>query len=208
LGLTEESTQENYADARRSLGWSADETILLYLSRLHPKKGLDLLLHALSTIDVPPRARLVVVGGGDRQYLANLRNIADRLRDRLPQIDWIGEVWGPARWPYFEGADLFCLPTHSENFGLAVLEACSVGTASLTTTTTPWKEWLANGRGLIAEPTIESIAAKLDTYFQLSGDYARNRSALASWTRSEFSWEALAPRYAELYRSLISTEEQ
>ena len=44
----------------------------------------------------------------------------------------LGAVWGEERWKYFQGADLFCLPTHSENFGLAVLEACQVGTPALT----------------------------------------------------------------------------
>jgi glycosyltransferase involved in cell wall biosynthesis len=95
---------------------------------LHPKKGLDLLLRALAVTELPEMSRLVIVGGGDPYYVSKLRSLAASLADRLPKIDWVGEVWGAARWPYFQGANLFCLPTHSENFGLAVLEACQVGT--------------------------------------------------------------------------------
>ena len=64
----------------------------------------------------------------------------------LPRVDWIGPVWGEARWPYFQGADLFCLPTHSENFGLVVLEAWQTGTPVLTTPGTPWAAELAGPR--------------------------------------------------------------
>ena len=71
-----------------------------------------------------------------------LRRFAERTPPHCRRIEWKGAVWGEARWPYFQGADLFCLPTHSENFGLAILDACQVGTPALTTTETPWSEAL------------------------------------------------------------------
>lgn len=198
LGFTGEA-RPDFAAARARLGWAADETVLLFLSRLHEKKGLDLLLHALATIEVLGTTRLVIVGGGESRYVGSLRALAARLR--LPRVDWVGEVWGEARWPYFQGADLFCLPSHSENFGLAVLEACQVGTPALTTSTTPWGEWLRDGRGIIVEPEIASIATGLERFF---ANPPRARDELAEWARGEFSWAALAPRYAALYRELAS----
>jgi glycosyltransferase involved in cell wall biosynthesis len=202
LGFTDESIAPDFAKARESLGWASDETVFLFLSRLHPKKGLDLLLRALAIVEIPAKSRLVVVGGGDTNYVSSLRTLAESLRGRLPRVDWAGEVWGAARWPYFQGANLFCLPTHSENFGLAVLEACQVGTSVLTTTTTPWSQWLSAGWGFIAEPTVESVARQLRNYVDRPDDSSYRRADLAQWTQNQFSWKSLAPRFEEFYRSL------
>lgn len=203
LGLTDDSASPDYAGARAMLGWEVDETVFLFLSRLHPKKGLDLLLRALATVDLPEKSRLVVVGGGESKYLSTLQALAESLRDRLPQIDWVGEVWGPSRWPYFQGANLFCLPTHSENFGLAVLEACQAGTPALTTSATPWAEWLNCSRGYIAEPTVESVANQLRDYLHHPNDSSYRRADLAHWAQEKFSWKTLTPKFEEFYRSLL-----
>src|SRR5207249_723545 len=145
LGLTG-TAKPDYNKARGQLGWKDDECVLLFLSRIHPKKGLDILLHALFSLgmDLPPKTRLAIVGGGDPAYVKTLQNYCANSAAALPQIDWIGEVWGEERWKFFQGADLFCLPTHSENFGLAILESCQVGTPALTTRATPWARDLEN----------------------------------------------------------------
>lgn len=202
LGMTSDAGP-NYEAARADLGWRADERVLLFLSRLHVKKGLDLLLRALTETATPPGTRLVIVGGGEPAYVAELQALAARLASRLPRVDWIGEVWGEARWRYFQGADLFCLPTHSENFGLAVLEACQVGTPALTTRATPWGEWLGGGRGGICDATIGSVQGALERCFAKAPATAEERARVAAWAREAFSWSALAPRYAALYRDVL-----
>jgi glycosyltransferase involved in cell wall biosynthesis len=199
LGFTG-SASLDYAVARTKLHWSAEETVLLFLARLHIKKGLDLLLRALAGLDTPAAMRLVIVGGGEVDYLHEVQALANSLP--LRRIDWVGEVWGEARWAYFQGADLFCLPSHSENFGLTVLEACQVGTPVLTTTMTPWGSWLREGRGFIVEPSVESVRIGLRDFFQAPRASVEKRAALAAWAQREFSWEVLAPRYAALYRRL------
>jgi len=140
LGLPD-SHLPDHAGARQSLGWQPNEKILLFLSRIHPKKGLDLLLNSLADLDRQshPGIRLVVVGGGDAVYVSRLRALADERKSKLPRIDWLGEIWGKEKWSYLQGADLFCLTSFSENFGLAVLEALQVGTRVLTTNTVPWQ---------------------------------------------------------------------
>ena len=204
LGLTAAS-RPDYAAARESLGWGAEETVLLFLSRIHEKKGLDLLLSALaSCADARPAAtRLVIVGPEEQPgYAAMCRLFAQQHAAKLPKVEWAGEVWGDGRWPYFQGADLFCLPTHSENFGLAVLEACQVGTPALTTTETPWPDYLGEGRGYIARPDVAEIGAQLRRFLAGERRTDSQRAALADWAWSEFSWEHLGPRYAALYASL------
>jgi glycosyltransferase involved in cell wall biosynthesis len=202
LGFTGKASPD-YTAARAKLGWSADEIVLLFLSRLHVKKGLDLLLRALDGLTTPGPTRLVIVGGGEADYLREMHTLAESLH--LGHVDWVGEVWGEARWPFFQGADLFCLPSHSENFGLAVLEACQVGTPAMTTTATPWSDWLGGERGFIVEPNVASVRAGLQEFFRKPRSDTAGRAARAAWAEQEFSWAALAPRYAALYRRLIGS---
>lgn len=203
LGLSGDA-QPRYDAAREALGWRDDETVLLFLSRLHVKKGLDLLLRALSRGGFPAKTRLVIVGGGDEAYVHDLRRLSEQLAPSLPPVEWVGEVWGEARWPYFQGADLFCLPTHSENFGLAVLEAWQVGTPVLTTTGTPWGEHLTGGRGYLCDAEESSIAAALGRFFTAGKCEPATRDSLAHWAHETFAWERLVPRYIELYESLAA----
>ena len=194
LGLTG-NARPDYENARRRLGWEPDERVLLFLSRIHVKKGLDLLLEALATTPLPKDTRLIIVGEGEPAYVRSLRRFVSENSGRLPPIEWTGAVWGEVRWPYFQGADLFCLPTHSENFGLAVLEACQVGTPALTTTETPWAELLSTDRGFIGPPTVESIRRLLTAIFQQPRWDAKKRSALADWAHANYDWKTLAPKY-------------
>lgn len=201
LGLTG-AARPDYHAARQRLGWAAEEIVLLYLSRLHVKKGADLLLRALAGMKVPAVTRLVIVGDGERRFVEALKQFATDHAGALPRIDWAGAVWGEARWKYFQGADLFVLPTHSENFGLAVLEACQVGTPALTTVDTPWSDELGDGRGYIAEPRVPGIAAHLARFFSAPRATAAQREALSEWARNRFAWDRLAPEYVRFYQSL------
>ena len=201
LGMTG-GAKPDYQRARGHLGWANEERVLLFLSRIHVKKGLDLLLRALASMELSAPTRLVIVGDGEPGYVAQLRRFADGNARVLPRIDWVGAVWGEERWKYFQGADLFCLPTHSENFGLAVLEACQVGTPVLTTIETPWAEELAGGRGFICAPRIEDVRRELARFFASEKWTHEARAALAEWAWARFHWDALAERYESLYRSL------
>jgi len=203
LGLTG-TARPDYAAARRTLGWAPDELVLLYLSRLHIKKGADLLLRALARGHWPVVTRLVVVGDGDPAFVDSLRTFALREAAKLPRIDWVGAVWGDARWPYFQGADLFCLPTHSENFGLAVLESLQVGTPALTTTDTPWAEHLSGGHGYIARPEVDALQYALAQFFAHPRITAESRQETSDWAWKQFAWQPLASRYANFFRSVIT----
>jgi glycosyltransferase involved in cell wall biosynthesis len=203
LGLTGDALP-NYDGARARLGWAPNELVLLFLSRIHEKKGLDLLLAALAGIHlVPPNCRLVIVGPEEqREYADRCRRFATENATRLPRIDWIGPAWGDDRWPYLQGADLFCLPTHSENFGLVVLEACQVGTLVLTTTTTPWADVLRGHGGFSAEPETASIRGALERFLAQGRATVAARDSVANWARQTYDWVALGPRYAALYQRL------
>jgi glycosyltransferase involved in cell wall biosynthesis len=202
LGLTSH-VHPDYENARRKLDWEPDERVLLFLSRIHVKKGLDLLLAALATMPLPKKTRLIIVGDGEPAYLHSLRRFVSENAATLPPMEWIGAIWGEVRWPYFQGADLFCLPTHSENFGLAVLEACQVGTPALTTNETPWVDQLSSGRGFIGEPNVASVRRLLTEFFQQPRRDAKQRSDLADWAHANYDWKNLGPQYAAFYESVL-----
>ena len=206
LGLTSASKEPDYKRAREALGWNDSEHIILFLSRIHTKKGLHLLLGALARIgpELTQSARLVIVGGGKHAYVRKLKRFHAHNRSRLPRIDWIGEVWTDEKWMYLQGADLFCLPSYSENFGLAVLEALQVGTRVLTTTQTPWAAISSWKAGYIVEPTESAIGAVLADYFRSSPRWSlKERASLADKIHKQFSWDAIGSRYLRLYEDVV-----
>ncbi len=101
---------------------------LLFLGRLHPKKGCDLLLEAYAKI--LPNLELVMVGPDDAGWQAELMALAERLGIQK-RVHWTGPLRGDAKWGAFYGAEAFILPSHQENFGIAVADALACGTIPL-----------------------------------------------------------------------------
>lgn len=205
LGIEPEA-RPDYSAAREHLGWEAEERVLLYLSRIHPKKGLRELLGCL--FELPDdrvrrqRIRLVVVGDGPAEYVRECRTLAAGLRDRV-RIDWISPQWGEKKWPYLQGADLFCLPTYSENFGLVVLEAGMVGTPVFTTTGTPWKPIEEAGFAWVPDPDPARYRDVLEAFLAKPvGELRALRTPFAEWTRERYAWPSLVGRYAAFYQNL------
>lgn len=200
LGLPETPGPE-HAVARARLGWPPEERVVVFLSRLHAKKGLHVLTEAWPAVvaraGVP--ARLVIVGDGEADYVEPLRSEAARSGAR---VDWIGAQWGEAKWPWLQGADVFCLPTFSENFGLVVSEALLVGTPVVTTPGTPWGE-LAKGLPVtITEPTAAALTEALVTALRSPRPDDETRGRTHAAVTARFGWSRLANDYLALYRSI------
>lgn len=103
------------------------QRILLFLSRIHPKKGADMLLEAFAAVaNQDPRLRLVIAGPDQLGWQVQLqqRSVALGISDR---IIWPGMLSGDLKWGAFRAAELFCLPSHQENFGIVVAEALACG---------------------------------------------------------------------------------
>ncbi len=106
---------------------AVDRDIILFLSRLDAKKGLDLLLRAFAEIqDQCPQALLVIAGSGEEAFVAGLRQLAEALKV-ADKIIWAGFLSGEEKLSAFRAATLFALPSYSENFGIAVVEALAAG---------------------------------------------------------------------------------
>ena len=106
---------------------SADRKTILFLSRFDRKKGLDLLFEAFARVRQQcPDALLVLAGTGDPAWVASLKNNAERLGIAADVI-WAGFLSGDDKWAALTSADVFVLPSYSENFGIALVEALACG---------------------------------------------------------------------------------
>jgi len=107
--------------------------LILYLSRIDPKKGVDLLLRAFALARRQrPDALLVIAGAGDRDYMDALRGQSDDA-DLGPNVVWTGFLEGDDKSAAFAAATMFVLPSYSENFGVAAAEALMAGAATIVT---------------------------------------------------------------------------
>lgn len=157
---------------------------LLFLSRIHPKKGCDLLIKAFAEIaSSHSEIDLVMAGPDGVGWRAELEALGRELgiSDR---IHWTGPIYGDAKWGALYGAEAFVLPSHQENFGIAVAEALGCGTPVLISDKVDiWREIEAAGAGVVEADTISGATAALHTW--LSKD-AEARDAMRQSARALF----------------------
>ena len=173
---------------------------LLFLSRLHVKKGLDMLAQALSqTWGKQNDWHLLVAGTEDGAGQA----FADQIRslDLGQNLTMVGHVGGEKARSMWAAADAFILPSRSEGFSMAVLEALAARVPSIITTACHFPELASNQSGIVCEPEIESIAAALRTI--KSEMNASDRSQMADRGRQlverEYTWARQAARLEQVY---------
>lgn len=142
---------------------------LLFLSRIHPKKGCDLLVQAFAEIATArPDLHLVIAGPDDAHIKSPLIDLTIELgvRDR---VHWPGMLQGDAKWGAFAASEAFVLPSHQENFGVAVAEAMACGRPVLITNKVNiWREVLACGGGMVENDDLVGITNLLKTFVDMS----------------------------------------
>jgi glycosyltransferase involved in cell wall biosynthesis len=160
---------------------------LLFLSRLHPKKGCDLAIRAFASLAAAhPDLALVMAGPDQVGWASQLRRLAAELGVG-ERVHWPGMLTGDAKWAAYRGAEAFLLPSHSENFGIVVAEALACGLPVLITDKVNiWREVVAAGAGIVATDDVANVRAMLDRYLNLpmSERTAMKRSARACFTEN------------------------
>jgi glycosyltransferase involved in cell wall biosynthesis len=131
-----------------------------------------------------------------------MQGLAVRLA--LQRVEFLGELHGREKQDMYQSADLFVLPTHSENFGLTVAEALAAGTPAIVSKGAPWHELVARGAGWWIDIGVEPLVACLEDALSrpsetLSAMGARGRA----WMIEEYSWPDIGRKMAETYRWLI-----
>lgn len=195
LGIDAESIE-----MKRS--WKKSRQIL-FLSRVHVKKGINFLIEAADVLRNELQGyKILVAGEGDADYVeAMKRMICDRGLQDIVQL--IGGVYGDEKWRLFQTSDFFVLPTHSENFGLAIAESLASGTPVITTVGTPWSDLNSSEAGAWIEIGTEPLVETLRRFLSLSEDeletMGRNGRKLIE---TKYSAHVMAEQMMEVYKGL------
>lgn len=158
---------------RAATGIPEGRRFILFLSRIHPKKGVDILIRSFATVAAEyPDLYLVIAGPDQIGWTAELKQLAERLGVN-ERIYWPGMLLGDAKWGAFRSAEAFALPSHGENFGIVVAEAMACETPVLITDRVNiWREVDNSGGGIVASDTIQSFSGALQKFCRLSpGEY-------------------------------------
>ena len=172
---------------------------LLFLGRIHPKKGCDLLLEAFAAA-AGPEMELVMAGPDESGWGEQLRGQAQGL-NIAERVTWTGMLRGDEKWGAFYGAEAFILPSHQENFGIAVADALACGVIALISDKVNIApDVLADGAALLESDTLEGTTRLIQRFVELVPEQKKTmRSmALASY-RKRYALEGAAQG---VYRAL------
>jgi glycosyltransferase involved in cell wall biosynthesis len=143
--------------------------VLLFLGRIHEKKGCDMLIQSFATAGAAESTlRLVMAGPDNTGWAQELKQLAQQL-GVADRITWPGMLQDEIKWGAFYSAEAFVLPSHQENFGIAVAEALACGTPALISDKVNiWREVLAHGAGLVAPDTEVGTLKLLSEWLAMS----------------------------------------
>lgn len=141
---------------------------ILFLSRVHVKKGIELLIEAVRILsDKLKMYEVTVAGEGGADYIKVLKDkVAAAGLDGM--VRFVGGVYGYMKWKMLRDADVLVLPTFSENFGIVVAEALACGTPVITTKGAPWSDLDTWGCGWWIERSADSLVSALKSFSALS----------------------------------------
>lgn len=172
---------------------------VLFLSRIHPKKGIAYLLRAWAQLEKRHRDwELVIAGFDEGGHEADMKRLADQLG--LARVIFPGPVFGEDKRRLYRNADLFVLPTHAENFGLVIAEALSQEVPVITTRNAPWAGlesercgwWIPLDQGALTLAMAEALACS-QSDLQKMGRRGRE------WMLRDFGWQGVVERLREVY---------
>jgi glycosyltransferase involved in cell wall biosynthesis len=175
---------------------------VLFLGRIHPKKGLEQLILAWKEICFRHQGwQLNIVGPLDSLYAQELRI---KLKE-APGIYVLGPLYGAEKIDAYRQADIFVLPSQNENFAMTVAEALAQETPVISTTGTPWAGLETHGCGWWIDQGVAPLATALDEAMATpAGKLVTMGQAGRQWMERDFNWDAVSASMHEVYRWLCN----
>jgi glycosyltransferase involved in cell wall biosynthesis len=178
---------------------------LLFLSRIHPTKGLEPLLSAWQQVyKQHPDWRLLIAGKGTEEYVTEINSLAGSLK--LERVEFCGPVYGGAKSQAYIDAELFILPTYTENFGMVVAEALAHGCPAIVGTGAPWAGLIQHDCGWWTDNDTASLVRTLNSSLALPPERLRKMGDNGrAWMNQDYNWTTLAAKFDISYRWLLGT---
>jgi glycosyltransferase involved in cell wall biosynthesis len=180
------------------------ERIVLFVGRLDPQKGLDILIKAFARAALPRDWKLVIVGPNRvLGYLDLLKKMAanEKIAD---SVTFLGGVYGTEKWSLYRKAWIVAVPSHFEAVGLVNLEAAACMTPTITTYETGLSDWQTGG-GLLISPDVEMLTAALQKVCAWSNQERQERGkASLDLVRRKYNWDVVVEQWLKLYHSMVS----
>jgi glycosyltransferase involved in cell wall biosynthesis len=170
-----------------------------FLSRIDPKKGLDILIKALGKTNF--EYKLLIAGEGEEKYVNTLKQLAvENGNDH--KLEWVGWKNGEEKFEFLSQLDLFALTSHNENFAVVVVEALSVGTPVLVSDKVGLYKYVLDGdMGWVTDMNVDNITQQLNTLYIESGKLERINSNAPNKIKQEYNDSILAKEYVKFYLS-------
>lgn len=181
---------------------------LLFFGRLHPIKGLDNLIEAWAALESSvPEWSLSLRGIGDESYIQSLNDKIQTLG--LSRVTIGGGVYGEEKVALYQSADIYILPSQSENFGITVAESLASGTPVICTTGAPWSGLSSHDCGWWTDQDPQSLQTCLkEALFTPQDKSLAMGNRGREWMRSEFSWHSIALQLESAYEWLLGAADK
>jgi glycosyltransferase involved in cell wall biosynthesis len=149
-----------------------------------------------------PDWRLMIAGPDNGGYLSKMQQLASQLH--LERIEFVGGLRGRQKWEAYQDADLFVLPTYSENFGMTVAEALAAGVPAIVSRGAPWPDLEGKKAGWWIDIGVDPLVACLNETLSLkSAALTEMGERGRSWMEAEFSWKRIAGQMSETYHWIL-----
>ena len=183
----------------------------VFLGRVHPKKGPDILIRAIARMRDsgrwdPATMKVIMAGPADGRYAAKLQALSRRLGVES-SVHWTGMLMGDDKWGALQCAEAFVLPSHQENFGIAVAEALSLGVPVLISKPVNiWADIVADGAGLVAADDVNGCLGLFERWFAMTETQKAEmrRQAKECFTRRYTAKRAGVSLVASIYQTMLA----
>jgi len=191
-----------YQRLRQHFNLPADEPIILFLSRLHPKKGLDYLIPALGKLS-HYRFTFILAGSGDPDYENEIKSllVSEGIQNRTHLT---GFIKGEIKDLLMQGADLFALTSYSENFGISVLESLAAGTPVIITPGVALSDIVEQQQiGSVAELDVNEISAAIQHFLDNPQEAKKMGDCARQFILDNYTWDKIALKMVSVYEDII-----